>query len=509
MDIGDAPLRLPALLAACKAGGQLALTEAARARITAARRVVDRYAAGSEPVYGLNTGLGGNLGHRLDPGQLAQFQAQLVRGRTIGVGPLLAPEVCRAALLCRVAGLAAGGSGISAPTLDLLVAMFNAGITPAIPARGSIGAGDLGLAGHIGAVVTGRGQAWLGGRLMPGGEALAAASLAPAVLAPKDGLSLINTSAVTCGHAAVVLGALGDTLLAGFAAAALSCEGYGVNLGTFDERVSAARPASGQVLAAAMFRRLLAGSALNEPGASRAIQDALSFRVLPQIAGPVLDAAATATAAVEGELNAAADNPLVLPQDELMLSTANFHTPAIALAFDTLAIALCHLATASFHRVVKLMTPGLSGLPKYLSPVGGASAGFNPLQKTAAALHAEIRLRATPASLDALPVSDMVEDHAPHTPLCIRKLEEQLLPLRLLTAIEAMVAAQAADLRGHTLGRGAALVYAQVRGVVPLLHQDRETGPDADLVADALFDDVLCPALREALGGLGLPAPLC
>ena len=503
--IGDAPLGLRTLLDVCAPGGQVVLTDGARARIAAARRVVDGYAAGPELVYGLNTGLGGNLGHRLDPADLAAFQTQLIRGRTIGVGPSFQPMVCRAALLCRIAGLAAGGSGISAGPLDLLVAMFNAGVTPVIPGRGSIGAGDLGLGGHIGAVVIGRGAAAIGDTVLPGAEALAAAGLRPATLAPKDGLALLNSSAVTCGHAAVVLAALSDTLLLSFAAASLSCEGYGANFATFDPRVAAARPASGQVLAAAVFRRLLRGSPLEQPGAARAIQDALSFRVLPQISGPVIEAFRTATDAVATELNAASDNPLVLAQDGRMMSTANFHTPAIALAFDTLAIGLCHLATASAYRITKLMNPALSGLPRYLSPVGGASAGLNPLQKTAAYLHAEIRLRATPASLDALPVSDSVEDHAPHTPLTIRKLEEQLLPWRLLVAVEATTAAQAADLRGAGMGELTGMVQAVVRSAVPMLDEDRETGPDTDRVAAALFAGDLCRALKAGLAGLGLP----
>jgi len=494
------------VLAAAAPGARIRLSEGAKQRVLAARNVVERYAQGSEPIYGLNTGLGGNVGHRLDPAEIEAFQVQLVRGRCIGVGEPFPEAVARTALLCRIMGLAQGGAGISPGVLDHLMAMFNAGVTPVIPSRGSIGAADLGLCAEMAAVAIGLGEAEFGGRRMPAAEALRAAGLGPAVLKAKDGLSLCNASAVTCAHAAHVLAELADLLAVAVVTAAMAGEGYAANPAIFDARLAAARPARGQVLAAAVFRAVLAGSFLQDPGAARSIQDALSFRVLSQILGPVLDSLRVAVEDVETEINAAADNPLVLAADGLIRSTANFHTPAIALAFDTLAIALTHLATASFHRTTKLMDPRLSGLPRYLSPVGGASTGLNSLQKTAAALHAETRQKAAPASLDALAVSDGVEDHAPQTPLTIRKLEEQLAPLWLLVAIEAMTAAQAVDLRGTPrLAAVTRRLYDAIRAKVPPLNEDRETGPDVMRVHDALRAPALTRALRKPFAELGVP----
>ena len=501
--VGDGAITLHQIMTAT----QIALSDGARTRVAAARRVVDMYATRPEPIYGLNTGLGGNVGFRLDPSALEAFQVQMIRGRNIGMGPVLPEAVARATLLCRIIGLSHGGAGISPAVLDMIVAMFNAGVIPSIPGRGSIGAGDLGLCGHIGSVVIGRGLAWFNGGLMPGAEALSRAGLEPAVLGPKDGLGILNSSAVTAGHAAHVLAELGDTLVLSIAVAGLSMEGYAANPSIFDARIAAARPASGQTRAAALFRRVLEGSSLHD-GNARAIQDALCFRVLPQIYGPVLTAFDTAVAEVTIEINSAADNPLVMIEDALILSTANFHTPAIALAFDTLAIALCHLSTASMQRIVKLMNAQMSGLPKYLSPVGGASNGLNSLQKTASYLHGEIRLKATPASLDTIPVSETVEDHAPNTPLAIRKLGEQLLPLRLLLAIEAMTAAQAVDLRGSiTLAAATLQLYRAVRDAVPMLETDRETGPDADAVHESITNSVVTADLKRFLAGLE-PNPL-
>jgi histidine ammonia-lyase len=497
LDLGAGPVRLSQLAAATR----VTLAPAAAARLAAARAVVDRLVEGDTPIYGLNTGLGGNVGYRLSRAEIEAFQLQIIRGRCIGIGTPFPEALARRMFLCRLIGLAQGGSGISPNVLDHMIAMFNAGLTPVIPGRGSIGAGDLGLCAHIGAAVIGEGAIFVNGTIRPAAEALAAAGMRPAILGPKDALAIINASAVTLGHAAAVLADLSRLLSLAAIAAALADEGYAANPDIFDARLAAARPAGGQQRAAAMFRGLLAGSYLHDPGAARSIQDALSFRVLSQIFGPAITSLESAISAVETELNAAADNPLVLPDAGTILSTANFHTPAIALAFDTLAIVNTHLATASAYRIIKMMNPALSGLPKYLSPLGGAANGFNSLQKTVAALHAEIRLKATPASLDSLPVSDSVEDHAPQTPLTIRKLEEQLAVLRPLIAIEALVAAQAVDLRNRPrLAAATGLLYAAIRAEVPMLDEDRPTGPDIDRISIIMDSPTLLTALISAAG---------
>lgn len=503
LDLDGGPISLRRLAELARGPAEIRLSADVRTRLAQARAVVeDHLADGSVPIYGLNTGLGGNVKYRLKPEEIQPFQEQMIVGRCIGMGPPLSEPLCRAVLAARIVGLAQGGSGLSPALVDLLIAMLTAGVTPVIPSRGSIGGGDLGLVAHLGAVVIGRGEAWFGGRILPGAAALAAAGLAPARLGAKDGLGLLNASPVTTAHAALTLVGLEDLLLQAAATAALSMEGYAANTAILDARLAAARPASGQVAATALFRTLLTGSALHAPDAARAIQDALSFRTLGPVFGVAFETLARAAREVEIELNSAVENPLVLLDDGKILSTPNFHTPAIALAFDTLAIALTHLACAGVQRIQKLMTPHLSGLPKYLSPVGGASNGFNSLQKTASALYGEIRLKAGPASLDAVPVSEVVEDHAPQSPLTIAKLAEQMELFRMLVAIEAMVAAQAADLRGFaTLGAGSGLIHRAVRGVVPRLDTDRETGPDAMKVLATLTPD-LAATLRALVGNL-------
>ena len=469
--------------------------DAVHARLLADRQVVEQRLEAGAPVYGLNTGLGGNIGYRLTPQEMLAWQRQIIAGRMIGMGDPLPDEVARTALLLRVFALARGGTGVSPPAAGALLALLDRGITPVVPQWGSIGAGDLGLSAHLVAPILGLGQVRYRGQTLAAEDALRAAGLEPAVLQAKDGLGLINASPVTAALGVVAVREAVRVLLVGLAVAALSMEGYAANLSVLERRIAAARPAGEQVAVAGLLRALLGGSALTL-GPPRAIQDALSVRTPAQNFGAAYPLLRLLHDAVAVEANGTGDSPLVLADSGDMLSTPNFHTPMIAVAADALAIALVQLSAASVQRIIKLQTPHFSGLAKYLSPVGGASVGFNAMQKTAAALHAQVRLHAAPAALDAFPVSDGAEDHAPQTPLALRKLGESLRALRHLVAIEAMVAAQAVDLRqAGALGAGTRLVHEALRAVVPPLADDRPPGPDAARVEAVLFTDPLVDAL--------------
>ena len=472
--------------AAVDGRGRFELTAEARVRVAAARAVVDAHAAGPEPVYGLNTGLGANLGHRIAPGDVPAFGARLLRGRAVGVGPPLPERTCRAALLARVVGAARGAAGLSVPMVELMLAMLDRGAAPAVPTHGSIGAGDLVLGAHMGLAVIGEGEAWHAGRVQPAAEALAAAGLAPARLAPGDALALASHSAVTLALAAEAAAGTRSVLLLARGAAALSVEGYAANPGAFDAAVNALRPAAGQEAAAAWFRAALAGSSLL--GAPpRALQDALSFRTLAPVLGAAAARVDALAEAVEAELNGASESPAVLlGNPPAMRSTPNFLTPDLALALDAVAMAVVLVAGASAQRVVKLMAPGLSGLPRFLSPVGGASAGMVPLQKTASALLAEVQRHAAPTP-GAMAVSEMVEDAAPMTPLAARKLADQLDAWRWMVGVEALVAAQAVDLHAPaSLGVAARALHGAIRAVVPPLGEDRPMGREVALALAAI-----------------------
>ena len=471
-----APLTAASLMAEADGRGRFTLDSIARERIATARASVESRAASPEPVYGLNTGLGANLGHRVAPAEMAAFQVQILRGRAAGVGPPLPERICRAALLARVQGAARGASALSPATVEAMAAMLGAGLAPAILEHGSIGAGDLLLGAAMGLALIGEGEVWAGGQVRPAAQALAEAGLAPATLGPGEALALASHSAVTVALSAAAAVRARRLLTLAMGAAALSAEGHAINPTILDPRIHALRSAEGQGRAAAWLRAALEGSSLrHEP--PRAVQDALSFRTMAPVLGAAWEALDRLTAAVEAELNGAADSPAVIAGDPpALLSTPNFDTSALALALDAAAIAVTRLAGASAQRMVKLMAPGLSGLPRYLSPVGGASAGMVPLQKTAAALLAEVQRHAAPTPA-AIAVSEMVEDVAPMTPLAARKLDEQCEAWRWLIGVEALVAAQAVDLRApSSLGVVAGMLHAAIREAVPTLREDRPLG---------------------------------
>jgi histidine ammonia-lyase len=257
-------------------------------------------------------------------------------------------------------------------------------------------------------------------------------------------------------------------------------EGIGANQTILDPRLQTARPAAGQQQAAKGLRDLLARDKAQMP---TTLQDPLSIRCMPSIHGALLQAIDQAGQAVEIELNAAADNPLVLGDDDMVLSTGNFHTPSLALAFETLGLAIAQCAAASTARFIQLTGSGRNGLPKYLSPAGGASAGFVPLQKTVTAILAAIRHNANPVMLDFLPVSEGVEDHATQAPLAVLKCTDMIVLWQRLIAFELMAAAQAVDLRdGLTLAPATAAIHAAVRGLVLPLKEDRPLGTDAEAI---------------------------
>jgi histidine ammonia-lyase len=435
----------------------------------------------------MNTGLGANLKTAVERDHQA-FQRQLVRGRGVAVGKPLPRDAARAVIAARLAMLAVGGSGISPDTFAALLAMLNAGVQPAMPSIGSIGAGDLVMLSAMARCLIGEGRAEYRGDILGAAEALGLAGLQPAVLQPKDGISLINASAVSAGIGALALHDAKHLLDRQRQAVALSFEALGGNPAILAPALQQARPAAGQVVEAANILRQLDDSSLFL--SKVAIQDPLSLRCVAPVHGALADALSRAVAVVEIELNSAADNPLVILSEERVLSTGNFHTPSLALAFETLGLAIAQAALACAARFIQLSGSSRNGLPKYLSPVGGPSAGFVPLQKTVTAIAARIRHKANPVMLDFVPVSEGVEDHATQSALAVEKCADMLDLWRQLVACEMLAAAQGVDLRpDHRCGKGTAATHAFVRGVAAKLEEDRPLGEDVMLLAEALGED--------------------
>ncbi|WP_413759835.1 HAL/PAL/TAL family ammonia-lyase [Streptomyces sp. MMBL 11-3] len=506
-------------------GARVVLADEVLPRLARERAVVDDVVDRRVPTYGLTTGLGSRSSYALPREELARFSVRTVRGRANAVGDPLPVPVVRAALVARVNGLAGGGSGISAEIVPLLVGMLNARVHPLIPGTGSIGASDLCQMAHAGLVVIGEGRAEYRGEVLDGGTALRRAGLAPAELGPKDGHVLCSASPLAAGHGGLVLHGAAALLTLAQAVTALTFEGFRANTSPLDARVLGLRPAPGQSRAAAELLAFLEGGELTDPRRARRVQDPVSLRCAAQVHGALHAALDFAGAALDPELNGSGDNPVVLAAAEdtggtggepsgvpggepggvpgEVLSSGNFHTPALALSFDTLALALTQTAALSAERMRRLLAPALSGLSANLSPYGPERSGFAPLAKTAQALVAEIRLLSAPVSTDPRHGADGVEDDSTNASLGARRLSTMLVRLRQLLAVEAVTAAQAVDLAAPAvLGCGPALLHRAVRALVPPLDDDRSCGADVDRVSeDVLGSDEVLDALRALLEG--------
>lgn len=479
------------VVAVARSAAAVTLHPDSRARVAAARAAVERLAGSDTAIYGVNTALGANTGRPIPANERTAYQQRAVLARAVGVGPAFPTDVVRAMMFARAAAMAVGGSGVSPPVLDALIGMLNAGVHPVVPSKGSIGVADLAPLSHMALPLLGFGEAEFAGEVQPGAHALSRAGLSTVTLTGKDGLALISANAATVGHAALALHDCASALDALNIAAALTFEGFRANLSPLDARAQAARPARGQAAIAARISEILAGSGLWQPGAARRLQDPLSLRCVSQVHGAALAALHLARDDVELELNSAADSPLVLADSDEMLSNGNFHIPGLALAFDALGLSFAHVAMLCVERCQKLYAPQMSGLPLQLTTHGPEHSGFATLQKTLTSLHNEIRHLANPCSLDSLPVSESVEDHAPMAANVVAKTAAMVPLLRYLAAIEFLSAAQSIDLRATppaSLGRGAAAAYATVRARVPMLDEDRPLGRDVETVAGLLAD---------------------
>lgn len=488
------------VVAVAHGGEHVTLADGVPARLRRDRAVVEDIVDHGIPTYGLTTGLGARSSYALPREELALFSVRTVRGRANAVGDPLPVPVVRAALLARVNGIAGGGSGVRPETVRLLVDMLNARVHPVVPEVGSIGASDLCQMAHVGLVVIGEGSAEHGGSVLDGATALRRAGLAPVRLGPKDGMVLCGASPLAAGQGALALHEAAAVLLLAQAVTALTYEGFRANTSPLDPRVLALRPAPGQARAASELLALLSGGEL--PRNARRVQDPVSLRCSAQVHGAAYTALDFASAALHPELNGCGDNPVVLADTGEILSSGNFHTPALALGLDTLALALTQTAALSAERMRRLLDPAVSGLPANLSPYGPERSGFAPLAKTAQALVAEIRMLSVPVSTDPRHGADAVEDDSTNAFLGARRLATMLSRLRLLLAVEAVVAAQAVDLAAPPApGRGPEFLHRAIRAVVPPLEEDRPCGVDVEAVArEILSGEDVRSTLRAWVG---------
>ena len=476
----------------------VALAPAARERIRRTQAVVAQLVERNAVVYGVTTGFGKLSDVAIPHHRLAELQVSLVRSHSAGVGALLPEREVRAMMLLRANVISKGHSGARPELPELLIGMLNAGLYPPVPEQGSVGAsGDLAPLAHLALSMIGEGDLFRGDARGAATEMLRAASLAPVVLGPKEGLTLINGTQAHTGIAALALTDARQLWHVAHVAGAMTLEAL---LGTpvaFDARIQTVRGQAGQITSAALLRDLLEGSEIREShrvGDPR-VQDAYSLRCMPQVHGPVLDAMEFATGLVSRELNAATDNPLVF-EDGTLLSGGNFHGQAVALALDVLAIALTNLATMSERRIDRLVHPDLNqGLPPFLARDAGVNSGFMMAQVTAASIASECKVLAHPASVDTIPTDGNKEDVVPMAMAAAWKLRRIVQNVRYVLAIELMCAAQGLDYRAPLApGRGVARAHRAVRALVATLEDDRVLSGDITRLADAIARDHFAPA---------------
>lgn len=445
-------------------GARVEVAPAAYDRIDAGRALVARALEDGAAIYGLTTQVGHDRNRRLDDREVRGEQRFLVLSHAGGFGPPLPVEVVRAAMLVCAGGMARGGAGASRAAIEVLVALLNAGIHPIVPETSSVGAGDVGQMATIAQAAIGLGRVEHEGAVLPAAQALDGAGIAPLELSGRDGLALIAVNGVSVGHAALVVGRARSTTAAADLAAALSLEAIAGNPSVLAPAVGRAKPIAGQIAAADHLRDLLDGSDVWAPDPHRSVQDPLSFRVVPQVHGALREHVAAVATAVEVELGASTDNPLVAIDEQALISNGNFHPIALAIACDAARIALAHVGRLSERRMEHLWTALIDGMT---GPPPGPLPGMS-LRYPAAAATQELRQLAAPATLDVPPMERGTEDHATGAPLAVRQLERSLDVLDDVLAVEVLLARDTLRVArpDRTLGRGPAALVADVDEVV-------------------------------------------
>ncbi len=474
----------------------------------AAARIAE-IAAGNAPVYGINTGFGKLASIKIDAADVATLQRNLIVSHCCGVGAPLAGNIVRLIMALKLISLGRGASGVRIEVVRLIEAMLDAGVTPSIPEKGSVGAsGDLAPLAHLAAVMMGHGEAEFAGERLPGGVALAKAGLKPVVFAAKEGLALINGTQVSTALALAGLFRAHRAAATALVTGALSTDAAMGSSGPFHPDIHTLRGHKGQIDAAAALRQLLDGSVIRQShieGDER-VQDPYCIRCQPQVDGACLDLLRSVGRTLEIEANAVTDNPLVL-SDNSVVSGGNFHAEPVAFAADQIAIAVCEIGAIAQRRIALLVDPALSyGLPAFLAKKPGLNSGLMIAEVTSAALMSENKQMAFPASVDSTPTSANQEDHVSMACHGARRLLQMTDNLFAIVGIEALTAVQGIEFRAPlTTSPQLQAVAGVLRAAVPTLDEDRYMAGDikaaSDLVAEGALIAAVPAGLLPALGG--------
>jgi len=486
ISISKTPLTLADLREVWERPVQLAVAEEARALIRKSLATVDAVVAGGQQVYGINTGFGLLASVRIGDDELAQLQENLVLSHAAGVGDALPDAVVRLIMVMKARALAQGYSGVRPALVDAFCDLVNNDILPIIPSQGSVGAsGDLAPLAHMSCALLGVGRARVNGVEMPASEALKNAGLEPVVLAPKEGLALLNGTQVSTALALAATFRTEHVLAGVLISGAMSTDAIKGSDTPFDERIQTVRGHDGQIAVAQLLRGLLEGSDIRASHVDcDRVQDPYSIRCQPQVIGACLTVLRHVCDVLQAESNAVTDNPLVFADTNDVLSGGNFHAEPVAFAADYLALAIAEIGSLSERRIALLTDPHLSGLPPFLVENSGLNSGFMMPHIVAAALASESKVLAHPASVDSIPTSANQEDHVSMATFAANRLHMMLDNVANIVAMELLAAAQGIEFH-HPKQSSPTLERAikKIRDLSPRLEADRSLAPDIQEIA--------------------------
>ena len=488
-------------------GAAAALDPAAYHAVLESADAVARIVARDKAVYGINTGFGKLAAVRIPAEQLETLQRNIVLSHAAGVGEPAPAGIVRLMMALKLANLGRGASGVRCETVRLMEAMLLADLLPLVPGQGSVGAsGDLAPLAHMACAMIGVGDVTLAGERLPAGAAFDNVGLDPLpTLAAKEGLALLNGTQFSTAWALVGLFEAERLLQNALVTGALSTEAARGSDAPFDARIHELRGHQGQIDCAAALRDLMAGSAIrashleNDPR----VQDPYCLRCQPQVTGAALTLLRQAADTLLTEANGVSDNPLIFPETDEALSGGNFHAEPVAFAADMIAMAVCEIGSIAERRIAMLVDPALSGVPAFLTPKPGLNSGFMIPQVTAAALVAENRQMAFPASVDSIPTSANQEDHVSMAAHGARRLMRMTANLDHILGIELLAAAQACDFHAPLKSSSALeAVRGRLRRDVPHLQDDRLFYPDIEAATALIRSGEIRRAAGVSMPGL-------
>jgi histidine ammonia-lyase len=477
----------------------------AKQRIEKCRGLLERKIQKQEIMYGVNTGIGELSEVVLTQEQVAKYQKYIIYSHAAGYGKPLPVDIVRAAMLSRISCHCHGHSGIRLVVTETMKEMLNRGVTPVVCEKGSVGAcGDLSPMSQIALAVMGQGEAFYQGERLPAAEALKRAGIAQVVLAARDGLAMINGSNFITGLGALEIYDAHRWLKNSEIAAAMTLEVLNANMKAYDERLHRVRGYPGALECGENIRRITEGSELLAKIGKKKVQDAYSLRSTPQVVGAARDALKWSRSMIEIELNNAADNPVFFPDEELVLTGANFQGTPQAFALELLGTAVATVAVISERRLNRLMNPHLSvGLPAFLTKGAGMFSGMMLSQYTAGALVCENRVLCHPAATGSIPAAADQEDFVSMGWTTALKTRQIIDNAQAVAAIEMMAGAQAIDFRAPLKpSKGVQAACDVIRKYVAHLDEDRPLYGDINKLKEVVESGEILEAVEKAVGEL-------